>query len=343
MRCGSLPLSLVVVAVTIAACEVVLPVADAFSVSRTVPSSRSNRNRNVNVNVNVNRVTRSYQPPNQHNRGRRSSCGSSSTTSTSTALSATGPFHLFVSQIGATVRTSPVLKNCIMCMWLSAIGDVLAQRFEQLERSKMYGETTKGNALDPGRVLRLATFGFVVSGPLYSTWYPFLDRLSNAWSLANYGVWTPPIVKMVLEMIFIEPLFLISFFGFMHFVGTRNNTIQSFARKIRTEFVPTYKASLTVWPPFMLLSFRFVPLSSLPALVNVANTMWDGYLSYRHSITATNHEHHPSYDSSDDSSSLTIMNATPTTMISTSSSTTTTTLVGYPMDTPSLETCPACS
>jgi hypothetical protein len=57
--------------------------------------------------------------------------------------------------------------------------------------------------------------------------------------------------------------------------------------------------------------------------VNVANTMWDAYLSYRHSITAN----HPS------DYSLTT-NAT---------TTTTTTLVDYPTDAASLETCPACS
>jgi hypothetical protein len=303
MRCASFPLLLVVVA--IAACGV-FPAA-AFSGSRTAPSI-------VNTNVNPFFFQQKNKAPVTKNPRRHRGRASGS----ATAVSATPPFVL--SQIGAAVRSSPVLKNCIMCMWLSAIGDVLAQRLEQLEHSKKCGR--KENSIDPGRVARLATFGFVVSGPLYSTWYPFLDRLSHAWSLANYGVWTPPIVKMVLEMIFIEPLFLISFFGFMHFVGTRN-TLQSFTRKIRAEFVPTYKTSLTVWPPFMLLSFRFVPLSALPSLVNVANTMWDAYLSYRHSITAN----HPS------DSPLTT-NAT---------TTTTTSLVDYPTDAASLETCPACS
>jgi protein Mpv17 len=186
-----------------------------------------------------------------------------------------------IGQIGDAVISSGILGNSFVCMLLSASGDVLAQIFEQKSKTDFQRKTS----IDLQRSARLAAFGFIIAGPLYSTWYPFLDALCRPWSLANYGVWAPAIVKMVMEMIFLEPIFLISFFGFMNF-AQGGGTISSLGQKIRSDFLPTYKTSLIVWPPFMLLCFRFVPLSALFMVVNVANAMWDGYLSYEHSRTA---------------------------------------------------------
>jgi hypothetical protein len=209
------------------------------------------------------------------NRGRRSEA---MRTSKTVIVSST-----LIGQIGNAVFSSRVLGNSFACMCLSAIGDILAQRFEHFEQKSKIDFQRK-TSIDLQRAARLAAFGFIISGPLYSTWYPFLDALCRPWSLEKYGVWAPAIVKMVLEMIIIEPIFLISFFGFMNFA--KRGTIGSLRQKIRSDFLPTYKTSLAVWPPFMLLSFRFVPLTALPMLVNAANAMWDGYLSYQHSQAA---------------------------------------------------------
>jgi len=182
--------------------------------------------------------------------------------------------------VGQVIWSSPLLTNSLACMWLSSLGDILAQKFEQFEKvaSKQPGQATK---MDTRRAARLAAFGFMVSGPLYSSWYPLLDSLCSPWSLAKYGVWATPIVKMVLELLLIEPIFLCSFFGFMNFA--KGGTMQTFLQKIHSEFIPTYKMSLTIWPPIMLLSFRFVPVAALPMVVNAANALWDAYLSYKNS------------------------------------------------------------
>ena len=183
-----------------------------------------------------------------------------------------------LSQMGAIVHSSPIIGNSLVCMGLSAVGDLLAQRLEHMEAPKI----SQTNSLDIRRASRLAAFGFFLSGPLYSTWYPCLDNMCRPWALEIYGVWATPIVKMILEMILIEPIFLLSFFTFMNFC--KGGTLRTLATKLQKEFFSTYRTSLMVWPPFMLLTFRFVPLAALTLVVNVANALWDGYLSYRHSL-----------------------------------------------------------
>lgn len=185
-----------------------------------------------------------------------------------------------LSQMGAVVQSNPLLGNSLVCMGLSAIGDLLAQRLEHSEAPTL----SVPNSLNVRRASRLAAFGFFLSGPLYSTWYPCLDTMCRPWALEMYGVWATPIVKMILEMILIEPIFLFSFFTFMNF--SKGGTLRTLATKLQKEFFSTYRTSLMVWPPFMLLTFRFVPLAALTLVVNVANALWDGYLSYRHSLTS---------------------------------------------------------
>lgn len=139
--------------------------------------------------------------------------------------------------------------------------------------------------MDVYRTVTLASFGLLIAGPLYSMWYPFLDGVCHPWSLTKYGVWATPVVKMIIEMTFLEPVFLSLFFGFMNLAEGGN--IQSFQQKMSSEFLPTYKTSLTVWPPYMLLSFRFVPVGAQTIAMNLAMAFWDAFLSYQNSRTTS--------------------------------------------------------
>lgn len=202
---------------------------------------------------------------------------------------------LFSQKILHVVQSNPMLRNCFLCMALSAMGDLLAQQFEHWQKrpkrtnlQPIKEDPTSIQRLDIRRTTVLATFGFFVCGPFYSAWYPFVYELCRPWSLQQYGPWIPSIVKMVLELTFVEPMFLLSFFSYMNIAkggsfGTLKKTIQS-------DFMVTYQYSLLFWPPIMLLSFRFVPVAALPIVVNIANAFWDAFLSYNnfHSTTPTN-------------------------------------------------------
>jgi Mpv17 / PMP22 family len=192
-------------------------------------------------------------------------------------------------RMGNLIRSRPLLRNSLACMCLSAIGDLLAQRFELFQQRTKHSAKEENKSefdlMDVYRTVTLASFGLLIAGPLYSMWYPFLDGVCHPWSLTKYGVWATPVVKMIIEMTFLEPVFLSLFFGFMNLAEGGN--IQSFQQKMSSEFLPTYKTSLTVWPPYMLLSFRFVPVGAQTIAMNLAMAFWDAFLSYQNSRTTS--------------------------------------------------------
>lgn len=192
-------------------------------------------------------------------------------------------------RIGTLIRSRPLLRNSLACMCLSAIGDLLAQRFELFQRNTKHSlkqeHKSEFDLMDTYRTVTLGSFGLLIAGPLYSMWYPFLDGVCHPWSLTKYGLWATPVVKMIIEMTFLEPVFLSLFFGYMNMAEGGN--MQSYQQKMSSEFLPTYKTSLTVWPPYMLLSFRFVPVGAQTIAMNLAMAFWDAFLSYQNSRTTS--------------------------------------------------------
>jgi Mpv17 / PMP22 family len=193
--------------------------------------------------------------------------------------------------IGNAIRSKPILRDSLACMCLSGIGDVLAQRFELFQhRTDAKQMTASGKPmsdyelLDFRRASSLASFGLLIAGPLYSHWFPFLDGLCSSWPLAKYGVWAAPTLKMLLEMTFLEPVILSVFFGYMNVA--EGGTLETYKHKMREEFVLTYTASLAVWPPVMVLSFRFIPVAAQTVCMSLAEIFFDAFLSYRN---AKNH------------------------------------------------------
>ena len=203
-----------------------------------------------------------------------------------------GPLSISLfSQTVHVVQSNTMLRNCFVCMALSAMGDLLAQQFEHWQKRSNL-ETTKEEPttiqhMDIRRATILASFGFFVCGPFYSAWYPFVYELCRPWSLQQYGPWIPSIVKMVLELTFVEPLFLLSFFAYVNIA--KGGSLKTLKKTLRSDFLVTYRYSLLFWPPIMLFSFRFVPVAALPIVVNIANAFWDAFLSYKnfHSPTPT--------------------------------------------------------
>jgi Mpv17 / PMP22 family len=190
-----------------------------------------------------------------------------------------------------TVVSRPILRNSFACMCLAGIGDVIAQRFELFQRrvGKAKDDSDKSDyeLLDFQRAAALASYGLAVAGPLYSLWYPFLDDFCHPLTMTKYGVWAAPMIKVMIEMTFLEPVILALFFGYMNVI--EGGTVETYTTKMSSEFLPTYKTSLTVWPPFMLLSFRFVPVQGQTIAMNLAMVFWDAFLSYQNSQTTRLH------------------------------------------------------
>jgi len=177
-------------------------------------------------------------------------------------------------RIAQQMEERPVLSNSILCLKLWVAGDLLAQSYERGEH--------KYNFL---RTCQVASYGALVSGPLYAKWFPFLDRQCAAWNLAKFGVWAAPVTKVIADELIMDPPTISLFFSYMEFC--QNDMVfdwESTKNKVKAELPRAWMTSLMTWPVVLLGTFRFVPIHFQPAVVNVCAVVWDGFLSHRNAV-----------------------------------------------------------
>lgn len=208
----------------------------------------------------------------------------------------------------------PILANSALSLGLWTVGDILAQLSGQkiqhdnngsndISKSASATKTETGAPTDDHitksttttatveidwmRTFRCASYGAVVTGPLLAVWYPLLDRLCVRYNIVRYGSWAPAIAKVVADECVLDPPTIVLFFGFQN-VG-EGGTLETFRHKLEREFFTSWAASLIVWPPVLLGTFRFLPLYAQAPLINACCIVWDGFLSYRNAM-ARRHE-----------------------------------------------------
>jgi protein Mpv17 len=204
----------------------------------------------------------------------------------------------------------PIATNSILSLHLWLVGDLSAQYIENCKERrteegrcvKRKGTTSsvpyntitsssgssKSNiqafTIDSDRLIKSASYGAFVTGPLLAVWYPFLDRACQRYRIsARYGVWGAPIFKVLADEVVLDPPFLSMFFAYMNIC--EGGTIDTFWDKIRSEFVTSWLTSLVLWPPIMLLTFRYLPVYATAPIVNAVSVAWDGFLSHRNALS----------------------------------------------------------
>jgi hypothetical protein len=197
----------------------------------------------------------------------------------------------------------PIISNSVLCLNLWIVGDFAAQysEFKYSPHSELPASENESSAedtsssskqavrsfweeVDVSRTAKCAGFGATVTGPILATWYPFLERVCVNYSVtARYGLWGAPIIKVLADEFIMDPPCLFMFFGYMNVC--EGGTIETFKKKMETQFMPSWLASLAVWPWVLLGTFRFVPTYAQAPLINACCIVWDGYLSYRNSLS----------------------------------------------------------
>ena len=181
-------------------------------------------------------------------------------------------------QIADTMQKRPILSNSILCLKLWVVGDLLAQTYERDPDQEGY------NLL---RTCQAAGYGAVVTGPVYATWYPFLDRKCTAWNLAKRGVWAVPVVKVVIDEFVMDPPAISLFFAYMTWCqNDMKFDWEETREKLKSELPRAWVTSLVVWPVVLLGTFRFVPTYLQTVVVNVCAIVWDGFLSHRNAASS---------------------------------------------------------
>lgn len=178
------------------------------------------------------------------------------------------------------LEASPLLTKCGTTMTLGGLGDIIEQNLSN------YRNGTK-NPWNPVRTAKLATFGFVMAGPLNHYWYKILDKTIPSKSMVNN------VQKMIIDQVVFAPIIVTTFFASMNFMNGGSVKVTSiFANLLLTpllqdlqttlenKFLHTMKMNYTVWPAAQLFNFVFIPPHQRVGYVAVILLGWNAYLSY---------------------------------------------------------------
>lgn len=184
----------------------------------------------------------------------------------------------------------PIISNSILCLNLWVAGDFAAQYSEMKclphhsSKKEQAAEPSFWNEVDVFRTAKCAGYGATVTGPLLATWYPFLERVCvNNSIAARYGLWGPPVLKVLADEFLMDPPCLALFFGYMNVC--EGGTIETFKKKMETQFLPSWLTSLAVWPFILLSTFRYAPTYAQAPIINVCLVAWNGFLSHRNTLS----------------------------------------------------------
>ncbi|KAI9376463.1 integral membrane protein, Mpv17/PMP22 family [Aspergillus egyptiacus] len=160
----------------------------------------------------------------------------------------------------AKLAKQPMLTASVTSAVLFGSGDVLAQQLVDRRGFEKH---------DMARTGRMVFYGGAVFGPVATMWFGFLQRnivLKNAKATIA--------ARVVADQAFFAPTHLTFFLTSMALMEGTDPI-----RKLKTSFIPGYKANLTVWPFVQGVNFAFVPLEFRVLVVNVISLGWNCLLS----------------------------------------------------------------
>lgn len=238
---------------------------------------------------------------------------------TNVASSVTGTLGLATARYSEALVETPLLANAISTGVLCAIGDVLAQKIQHRYASKDELGARFSSDFDWGRLSRMATYGFLVGGPLYAVWYRTLDVFSHAVKVsyeplltgwigatfqrasersprliqflgslrreeraADFSPWRLVAGKVVADGLLFNPVALNAFFLTTGLLEGRSP--RRIFERTKDQFYPAWALALLVWTPVQALNFSFVPLHYQAVFVSVVNVGWKSTLSILNAV-----------------------------------------------------------
>lgn len=157
------------------------------------------------------------------------------------------------------LETHPYQTKMVTSGLIAGAGDVLSQML------------VSGDPFDPGRLLRYAGVGALVTAPVIHNWYNFLARRLPRTDLPSV------LRRLALDQFVATPFLIVGFFGlFMALDGQGPDAIRG---KVAQDFWPTLRSNWMVWIPANLVNFRCVPVNLQVLYSNCVGLFWNIYLS----------------------------------------------------------------
>lgn len=154
---------------------------------------------------------------------------------------------------------------------LFAAGDFLCQGIEMWNPKKEQEEQKSPEGLDLPRIARMTSFGLFLEGPAAHYWYLHLDKTFP-------GRRPLQLVKKVSADQFIfGPIYLSLFFVYVTILEGKSWSEAKL--KLKTDFWPTFKMDVAVWPAAQTINFLFVPGQYRILYLGVVSIFWNAYLS----------------------------------------------------------------
>jgi protein Mpv17 len=158
------------------------------------------------------------------------------------------------------LESSPLPTKAVTSLVGFTIGDLLAQNF--------LGE--KGAPLDVKRLLRLASFGLAVHGPIGHYFYGALDEKFPKKDAVTVAI------KVLIDQVLWAPIFTVIFFAWIELL--QGSGLQKIKAKINQDLVRGVTASWKVWPLVHVINFRFIPSSQRLLYINTIQVSLFGFV-----------------------------------------------------------------
>lgn len=179
-----------------------------------------------------------------------------------------------------SLETRPLVVKSITCGALSFVADVVCQWCfpprvvatalkERAEEGKEQGKDSFRP--DWYRLVKFTTLGFFYVSPTLHVWYGLLARAFPGAHL------TATMQRLVLDQLLFAPTFIAGFFSLALLLEGRPEMILD---KLRSDWLPTFSANLTLWVPSMFFNFRHVPPQFQVLFSNCVGFFWNIYLSW---------------------------------------------------------------
>mmetsp|Transcript_28958 Transcript_28958/g.50255 ORF Transcript_28958/g.50255 Transcript_28958/m.50255 type:complete len:253 (-) Transcript_28958:436-1194(-) len=167
----------------------------------------------------------------------------------------------FLASYDAAAKKNPYLIKGLTSLFGFLVGDLLAQKF-----------IDKADSIDIGRVLRLASFGFLIHGPTGHVFYGFLDGKMPGTSAITVAS------KVAIDQILWNPIFGVMFFTYMTLA--EGKTLEDVKSKIQNDLFTAVRGSWTVWPVAHAINFRFIGTDQRLLYINSVQIFYNMFLSF---------------------------------------------------------------
>ncbi|XP_019156596.1 PREDICTED: PXMP2/4 family protein 4-like [Ipomoea nil] len=132
------------------------------------------------------------------------------------------------------------------------------------------------DSLDNIRVLRMASFGLLILGPVQHAWFNLLGR-----KLPRRDVATT-LKKLVLGQLVLGPCITGTFFSFN--ASLQGESGKEIAARLKRDLLPTLMSGLMYWPVCDFLTYKVIPVHLQPLMNSSCSYIWTIYLTYMASL-----------------------------------------------------------